>query len=157
MKIKIGQGIDIHNIKKTNSIQKMGGEQFNLGYKIEAHSDGDIILHAISSALSGALGENDIGYYFSDKDKKNKGLDSKNILNFFLEKMKEKNYKISNIDITIISNEIMINPIKEILIKSLKKLIGIDDISIKGTRFEKITQENKQIHCYAILMIFNNN
>ncbi|MEG1010108.1 MAG: 2-C-methyl-D-erythritol 2,4-cyclodiphosphate synthase, partial [Clostridia bacterium] len=73
----IGHSVDIHKLEyKVNTLQKLGGIEFLLNYEIVAHSDGDIILHSIAEAILGALGLEDLGHYFSDKDDNNKNLNS---------------------------------------------------------------------------------
>ena len=99
--IRIGNGLDIHKISKQKTKQKLGGVEFDLDYKVIAFSDGDIILHSISSAILGALSLRDLGSYYSDNDQKNKGIDSQIILSNVLKFMEEKLYEISNIDITL--------------------------------------------------------
>lgn len=152
--MKIGQGIDIHNIVESKELQKLAGVEFDLGYKILGHSDGDIILHAISSAISGALSLEDIGTYFSDKDEKNRNLDSLKILNFFIDKMNQENYLISNIDITIICENIIFKNIKHQIISHLKTILNTNNLSLKATRFEK---ESNQIQCNVLLLLEKNN
>ncbi|MEG2993645.1 MAG: 2-C-methyl-D-erythritol 2,4-cyclodiphosphate synthase, partial [Bacilli bacterium] len=100
----IGQSIDIHKLEyKVNTLQRLGGIEFILNYELIAHSDGDIILHSISEAILGALGLEDLGYYFSDKNQMNKNLNSLKILDFSLDQMRKRNMEINNVDLMIIS------------------------------------------------------
>ena len=132
----VGNGVDIHRIEKQNSkiIQQLGGIKLDLDYKVIAHSDGDIILHSISDAILGALALGDIGNYFKDTDAKNKGIDSKIILKKCLSLMHNSKYKISNIDITVISEHIIFANHKEAIVDKLKYLLNCSHVSFKATR-----------------------
>lgn len=154
MNFKIGQGIDIHNIKDKKCFQKLGGVEFALDYQIEAHSDGDIIIHSICSAICGALSLSDIGTYFSDNDKKNKNLDSIKMLDYFLKAMELENYEIGNIDVTIICEKIYFKNLKEKILVNLKKILQTNFISLKATRFEK---DIMQIQCNTVLFLKEKN
>lgn len=148
----IGNGIDIHRLEKQNNktIQKLGGVEFNLDYKVIAYSDGDIILHSISDAILGALALGDIGNYFKDTDVKNKEIDSKIILKKCLSLMHNNKYKISNIDITVISEHIIFVNHKEIIVNKLKEFLDCNHVSFKATRWE----ENKLfIQCNSSILL----
>lgn len=154
MSLKIGQGIDIHNLVLEKTKQKLGGVEFDLDYKIIAHSDGDIIIHALCSAISGALSLSDLGTYFSDKDKKNKDLDSLVMLDFFLTEMKKQSYEFSNIDITIVCEKIYFKNLSHEILNKLKKILNTNNISLKATRYEK---ESMQIQCNCVLLLIKKN
>lgn len=149
-KYKIGNAIDHHKISKMNSIIRLGGVSFESKYKIIAHSDGDIILHAISNAILNAIGVDDIGTYFDDRDQNNKNIDSLKILNFSLNEMNKYKFKINNISIILESDFIFLKPIKLDILQNLKNILNIDDISIHGTR----TEQNLEIvSVYATILI----
>ena len=118
----------------------LGGFKINCGFKIIAHSDGDVLLHSIADSILGASGLGDIGKYFSDQDDKNKNLDSSEIIRFCLEKLNELNLEIYNIDATIICEEPKINPHRDNILKSLSSLlkIPVNKIGLKATTSEKI-------------------
>ncbi len=151
---RIGFAKDIHVVKKTrkpNTIS-LGGYKFSSNHEIIAHSDGDVIIHAIVDALLSACNLEDIGYYFSNKDPKNKNIDSKEILKFSLEKLNELNLKPIQINLTIISNDFMISKIKQDIINELNTMIKDTEINIKGKSFEK---RNNTIECYCFLSLTN--
>jgi 2-C-methyl-D-erythritol 2,4-cyclodiphosphate synthase len=104
------------------------------------HSDADILLHAISDAILGALSLGDIGLYFPDSDSSLKGLDSKIIIKKVEGLMKEKQYEIVNIDSTIICEKPKILPYREKIASSLSEILAlpIDTISVKATTTEKM-------------------
>jgi len=109
-------------------------------YEIEAHSDGDVLLHSIADSILGAAALGDIGIFFSDKDPSNKGLDSKKIIDFCLEKINKMNLEIHNIDATIICESPKISPHRKKIIESLSKILKISksNIGLKATTSEKL-------------------
>lgn len=147
---KIGNSIDIHNLIKSSNSQKLGGISFALGYIIEAHSDGDIIFHAISEAILGALCLGDLGDFFSDKDVANKNMDSLNILTLAMNYLNKYGYKIQNLDLTIICENIVFNNKKVLIKENLIKILETDFINIKATRFEK---QSNQIQCNCAILL----
>jgi 2-C-methyl-D-erythritol 2,4-cyclodiphosphate synthase len=102
MKYRIGNGFDAHRFKPGTRLV-LGGVQIPYEYGMEAHSDGDVVLHALCDAILGALARGDIGKHFPDTDKEYAGIDSRILLRKVRELMLEDRFKISNIDITIIA------------------------------------------------------
>lgn len=152
--LRIGHGIDYHNlIYKKNNIQPLGGIKFLIDYSIQAHSDGDIIIHSISNAILGALGIGDIGEWFSDREDKNINLNSLEILEFALKKCSNLDYKIINIDLTIITDHIHMQDKKNQIKEFLEKFLNTS-VNVKATRFEN---DNKQIKCCAVCLLVKNN
>ncbi len=145
----IGHGIDYHNLIKKKSQITLGGYTFNSEYSIVAHSDGDVILHAISNAILGAIQRGDIGDYFSDKSKNNKNLNSCAIVDYCLYLI-EKEYEIINIDLTIICDKIMFDRYKADIRYSLINILNTKKINVKATRFES---NSKQIACNCVLLL----
>ncbi len=136
----VGIGYDIHKTRKTikNNLIKIGGIKIKSKIKVIAHSDGDVILHAITDSILGALSQRDIGTYFPN-NKRNLNRNSIDFLNYSLKKMTLKKMLINNIDIMIVSEEPKINPHFQIIISSLSKLLKTDkkNITIKATTNEK--------------------
>lgn len=149
--ILIGNSTDIHKIKEEkNSLQKLSGLIVSTDYKIIAHSDGDIILHSIIDAILGALGVGDIGEYFNDKNPNNKNIDSLLMLDKVIKIMHRCGFKINNVDITFISEHIMLTNYKFEMRMLLRKILNCNNVSLKATRWE----ENKlmvQSNCSIIL------
>ena len=135
-----GIGYDIHKTKKTikNNFVKLGGVKIKSKIKVISHSDGDVVLHAITDTILGALSQRDIGTYFPNT-KRNLNRNSIDFLNYALKKMTLRKMLINNIDIMIVSEEPKINPHFEIIISSLSKLLKTDknNITIKATTNEK--------------------
>ncbi len=150
----VGFAKDIHNLKssKKGNIILGGVKIDNTDFEIVAHSDGDLILHAIASSLLGAMGSHiTIGELFPDDSVKTKDMDSKEILNTVLEILKKEDFSINNIDITIVCQQIMLKEHLKDISSSLKKLLNINHIGIKCTRFED--PKNMQIECDVICLL----
>lgn len=156
MKMFIGFAKDIHNLQKN--IKKpliLGGKVINNSeYSICAHSDGDLILHAISSSILGAMSESiTLGDLFSDADEKNKDMDSSIIIQKVLKMMQNKQLQINNIDIIIVCEKIYLKNYLYDIKTSLMNILKISNIGIKCTRFEN--QNNDQIECDVIVSLIN--
>lgn len=138
--ILVGIGYDIHKTIKTTKkhLIKLGGVKIKSKIKVISHSDGDVILHAITDSLLGALSLRDIGNYFPN-NKKNFNRNSIDFLNYALTKMTSKKMTINNIDIMIVSEEPKINPHYEKIVNSISKLLKTNkkNITIKATTNEK--------------------
>ena len=139
MKIRTGFGYDVHQLKEGFDFW-VGGIKLNYHKGAVGHSDADVLIHAICDALLGAANLRDIGYHFSDKDPKYKGIDSKILLKNVVDLLKEEGYNIGNIDSTVVLEAPKLNP----LINEMKTVladimeIDINDISIKATTSEKM-------------------
>ena len=151
---RVGTGFDLHTYKPGKGFM-IGGYFLECEYAIEAHSDGDVLLHSIADSILGASALGDIGIFFSDKDIKNKGLDSKNIINFCIEKINEINLEIYNIDATIICEMPKISPHREQIINSLSSILNLpkSKIGLKATTAEKtgIIGKNKAIAVQSLV------
>jgi len=136
----VGIGYDIHKTIKTTKkhLIKLGGVKIKSKIKVISHSDGDVILHAITDSLLGALSLRDMGTYFPN-NKKNFNRNSIDFLNYALTKMTSKKMTINNIDIMIVSEEPKINPHYEKIVNSISKLLKTNkkNITIKATTNEK--------------------
>jgi 2-C-methyl-D-erythritol 2,4-cyclodiphosphate synthase len=156
MKIRIGQGVDVHRLDKDYKLF-IGGIEIESDLGAVGHSDADALIHAICDAMLGALCLRDIGFHFSDTDPQYKGIDSKILLKEVYLKIKEKGYQIGNIDSTVILEKPKLNP----HIPEMQKVIAtiletnIDNISIKATTHEKVDSfgERKAIKAYASCLL----
>lgn len=137
--IKIGQGIDVHAFCEGDFVT-LGGIQIPHTHGIKAHSDGDVILHALCDALLGALALGDIGQHFPDTDPTYKGVDSKQLLRHVDELIKAKGYTLSNADITVIAEAPKLAPHNHAMRACIADVlkVEIDCISIKATTNEKM-------------------
>ena len=139
MKLRIGTGVDVHDLQIGEELV-LGGVKIPSDIGITGHSDGDLILHALVDSILGALAIGDIGQFFPSDDDKWKNADSKIFLDFALKKMKSLGFSINNIDITVVVQNIRINPHAAIIRKSISKLCNIDlsQVSLKATTTDKL-------------------
>lgn len=151
---RTGTGFDVHRYQEGNGIT-LGGFKVPCEYSIIAHSDGDVLLHSIADSILGASSLGDIGIFFSDQDVNNKGLDSKKIIEFCLNKIESIGMEIYNIDSTIICEQPKINPFRDNILKSLSQILGIPEskIGLKATTAEKlgIIGKNKAISVQSLV------
>ena len=151
---RTGFGYDIHRIEKTKSENyiNLGAIKIKSKIKIISHSDGDVILHAITDSILGALSLRDIGTYFPN-NKRNYQRKSIDFLNYALKKISKENFLINNIDIMIVSEEPKVNPFYDQMIKKLCEILFIkkNQITIKATTNEKsgLIGEGKFIACWS--------
>lgn len=137
--IFIGHGFDVHKFK-DNTPMYLGGVKFDTTYGFEAHSDGDVMLHALMDSLLGACGAGDIGELFPDNDKEFKNISSKILLTKVVNFIKSIGYEIVNTDMTIIAQIPKITPYKNKMREEISSLLGLDIIrvNIKATTTEKL-------------------
>ena len=138
---RIGNGIDFHKLELNPGRPfLLGGYQIETELALIGHSDADILIHAISDSILGALALGDIGSYFPDTDQSFKNMDSKIILKSCLDIMKSHKYEIENIDSTIICEKPKISPFRAKIQESLSMVIEIpkESISVKATTSEKM-------------------
>jgi len=156
MKIKVGFGYDVHQLAKSEEFW-LGGIKIDHSKGCVAHSDGDVLIHAICDALLGAANMRDIGYHFPDNSDDFKGIDSKILLKKTVEIIAEKGYSIGNIDSTIALQKPKIKSLIPEMQKVLSLVMGIDidDLAIKATTTEKLgfvgTEDG--ISAYATVLI----
>lgn len=139
MKIRIGLGVDFHQLKEGHPFI-LGGIEVPHPKGAIGHSDADVLLHAITDALFGALSMGDIGTHFPDTDSKYKNIDSKILLKDCYQMIKSGGWKIVNIDSTICLQQPKIKDYIPQMRKVISELLEIDyeDISIKATTAEKM-------------------
>ena len=139
MNIKIGHGIDIHQLKKNIPL-KLAGIKIKSNLGIIGHSDGDAVIHAIVDSILGALAKGDIGTFFPSNKSEWANCDSLVFIEKALDLMKAAQYEILNIDINIILQTPRINSYIYIMRENLSKImnLNIDSISIKATTSDKL-------------------
>ena len=153
----IGNGWDIHKHSSSETMY-LGGVKFQED-GFEAYSDGDIVLHALCDALLGAVGKKDIGYYFPSEKPTKEGIRSTEMLKKILEIIEYDKLKVSNIDITIISQLILVSEKREALEESISKLLDIhvEKINIKGKTTDSLglIGDKKASACLVTILIDN--
>lgn len=156
MKVKVGFGFDVHQLKEGNDLW-LGGIKLEAVKGAVGHSDADVLIHAICDALLGAAGMRDIGYHFPDTSGEFKGIDSKILLARVVELLKKENYSIGNIDCSLVLEKPKINPHIETMKQTLAPILGVDitDIGIKATTNEKLGYVGREegVCAYAVALI----
>jgi 2-C-methyl-D-erythritol 2,4-cyclodiphosphate synthase len=156
MNIRIGQGIDFHRLEPGLDLW-LGGVMIPSELGCIAYSDGDVLLHAVCDALLGAAGLRDIGYHFPDSEPEFKKIDSKILLKRTYALIREKGYKVINIDCTVCLEKPKIASYTPEMRKVISAILGTtpDDISIKATTTEKLgfTGREEGIVALAVVLI----
>lgn len=137
--MRIGQGYDAHKFKESGKLV-LGGVEIPYEKGMEAHSDGDVVIHALCDALLGAMALGDIGKHFPDTDNSYKGIDSRILLKEVMNKVREGGMKLGNTDITVIAQAPKLAPyiqaMREILASDMST--ALNNVSIKATTTEKM-------------------
>lgn len=139
MDIRIGQGIDFHRLQAGLDLW-IGGILIPSEIGAVAHSDGDVLIHAICDAILGAAGLEDIGYHFPDTDPRFKDIDSKILLRNTMELIGLRGYSLKNIDSTVCLEKPRLSPHIDAIKESLSSVTGLDRsrIGVKATTTEKM-------------------
>ncbi len=154
--MRIGHGYDVHKFVENVPLI-IGGETIPYSHGLEAHSDGDVLIHAICDALLGAAGLWDIGHHFPDTDDSFKNIDSRILLKQVVHDLAERHWKVGNIDSTIIAQTPKMAPfipaMKSNLAHDLN--VNLDAINIKATTTEKLgfTGRKEGIAAHAVAII----
>lgn len=154
--LRVGFGFDVHQLKENHPFV-MGGVHLDHHSGAYGHSDADVLLHAICDALLGAANLRDIGFHFSNKDDRWKGISSLVLLQHVMVLLKEKNWEIGNIDAMVCLEAPKINPHIPEMKTNIARAAGIseDDISIKATTNEQMGFIGRQegLVAYAVCLI----
>lgn len=139
-KIKTGFGFDVHAFTQEKDFCILGGVKIPFDKGLKGHSDADVLLHALTDALLGAIGMGDIGTHFSDKDERWKGADSAMFLKYAADCIKEKGGIIENVDVTVICEAPKIGKHREQITENIAHILQIppEDINVKGTTTEHL-------------------
>ena len=137
--MRIGQGFDVHSFTDGDFV-RIGGVDIPHDYAIAAHSDGDVLLHAICDAMLGAVGLGDIGEHFPDTDSRWRGADSAHLTAEVNAKIKGSGWRIGNLDATIIAQRPKFSPHIPAMVNRVADILQIDSsqVSIKATTTERL-------------------
>lgn len=155
--MRIGHGYDVHRFGDGDHIT-LGGVHIPHRFGLVAHSDGDVVLHALSDALLGAAALGDIGKHFPDTDPQFKGADSRVLLRHVLAQVKGKGWKVGNVDATIVAQAPKMAPHIEAMRAAIAAdlEVGIDQVNVKATTTEKLgftgREEGIAVHAVALLL-----
>ena len=154
--LRIGHGYDVHRLK-TGRALILGGVTIPYDLGLDGHSDADVLTHAIMDALLGAAAAGDIGKLFPDNDEAFRGISSLELLRRVKLHLAEKNYKIVNVDATIIAQAPKLSPYRETMRENLAKVMEVDveQVSVKATTEEHLgfTGRGEGIAAHAVCLI----
>ena len=155
--MRIGHGYDVHRFGEGDFIT-LGGVRIPHKFGLVAHSDGDVLLHALSDALLGACALGDIGKHFPDTDPTFKGADSRALLRHVLGLVQAKGYVVGNVDATIVAQAPKMAPhidaMRNLIAADLE--VALDQVNVKATTTEKLgftgREEGIAVHAVALLV-----
>jgi len=154
--MRIGQGFDAHRFSDSGLLV-LGGVEIPFDKGMQAHSDGDVVIHALCDAILGALALGDIGQHFPDSSDEYKGIDSRILLQRVVELMQQQHYRINNLDITIVAQAPKLAPylpaMREILAQDLHT--EVNSVSLKATTTEQMgfTGRGEGIAAMAVVLL----
>ena len=155
---RIGYGYDTHRLVEGRKLI-LGGVEIPHKTGLLGHSDADVLLHAITDALLGAVNLRDIGFHFPDTDPRYKGADSTILLRDAYALVKEKGYRLGNMDCTLIAEKPKINPHIPAMQQVIAELLEaeMDQISIKATTHEKTdaTGREESMVAQAVVLLIS--
>jgi 2-C-methyl-D-erythritol 2,4-cyclodiphosphate synthase len=135
--MRIGSGFDVHAFG-TGDFLMLGGVRVPHSHGVRAHSDGDVVLHALCDALLGAAGLGDIGEHFRDGDPQWRGADSARFVTTVLAMVQAQRLKVVNADVTVLAQAPQVTPFRAAMRQRIAQLLGIAEacVNIKATTTE---------------------
>lgn len=153
---RVGHGFDAHRIESGGGMT-LGGVAIACEYRIIAHSDGDVLIHALCDALLGAIGGGDIGKLFPDTDAQFKGIDSRKLLAEVMRRVRAAGYAVVNADLTLIAQVPRVSPFTPLMKTALAVELGVDEtrVNIKATTNEGMGHIGRKegIAAHAVTLI----
>jgi len=154
--VRIGQGFDVHAFQEGGTLV-LGGVTVPHDRSLEAHSDGDVLLHALCDALLGAAGLGDIGRHFPPDDAAWKNIDSRVLLRQTCEQVAAKNYKVANADITVVAQAPKLAPYIDVMCQNISEdlQVGVAQVNVKATTTEYLgfTGRGEGIAAFAVVLL----
>jgi 2-C-methyl-D-erythritol 2,4-cyclodiphosphate synthase len=154
--MRIGQGFDVHAFCEGDHVI-LGGVSIPFGKGISAHSDGDVLLHALADALLGAVALGDIGHFFPDTSEEWAGADSRDLLRRVMQRVAEEGFKVANVDTTIIAQAPKMAPHIQAMRLNIAEDLNLpaNRVSVKATTSERLgfTGRGEGIACQAICLL----
>jgi 2-C-methyl-D-erythritol 2,4-cyclodiphosphate synthase len=154
--MRVGHGYDVHALGSGDHIV-MGGVEIKFGKGVIAHSDGDVLIHAMCDALLGGLGEGDIGRHFPDSDSRWRDADSREFLRAVVTMVCSKGLEIAHADATIVAQEPRMAPhipaMREVMSADMQ--IGLSQLNIKATTTEGLgfVGRGEGLEAYAVVVL----
>jgi len=154
--MRIGQGFDVHAFGEGDAVI-LGGVEIPHSHGLKAHSDGDVLLHALADALLGAVALGDIGHLFPDTSEEWAGADSRDLLRRVMARVLEEGFSVVNVDTTIIAHAPKMAPHVEAMRMNIAEDLGVpvNRVSVKATTTEKLgfTGRGEGIACQAVCLL----
>ena len=154
--MRIGHGYDVHRLVEGRKLI-LGGVDIPYEKGLLGHSDADVLLHAISDAILGAIGEGDIGRHFPDTDPRYKGADSLKLLAHVMKLAEEKGFMLGNVDATIVAQRPKLAPHIPLMRENIAGVLsaGIDRVNVKATTTEELgfAGRGEGIAAYAVALL----
>lgn len=154
--MRIGHGYDAHRFCE-DKIMRIGGVEIDSPLGLLAHSDGDVLLHALMDALLGAAGERDIGYQFPDNSGEFKNIDSRILLARTRDILRERNLTVEYADMTVVAQKPKLKPYIEPMRQEIARVLEIDvsRVNVKATTEEKMgfTGREEGIAAHAVCLL----
>lgn len=158
--MRIGQGVDVHRFGGGDKIV-MGGAVIPHCQGLVAHSDGDVLIHAVCDALLGAAAMGDIGHHFPDTDPAYRNADSRALLRLVMAKLKAKQFVVQNLDSTIIAQAPKMAPYISSMRENIAQdlAISVDCVNVKATTTERLgfTGREEGITALATVLVAQKN
>jgi 2-C-methyl-D-erythritol 2,4-cyclodiphosphate synthase len=156
MTVRIGQGIDVHAFGPGDAVV-LGGIRIPYTAGVVAHSDGDVVVHALCDALLGAAALGDIGQHFPDSDTQWRGADSRRFLRHVAGLIAAQGFRVVNVDLTVLAEAPRIGPHRDAIRANLAADLGLDIgcVGVKATTTERLgcLGRREGIACQAIALI----
>jgi 2-C-methyl-D-erythritol 2,4-cyclodiphosphate synthase len=132
--VRVGQGVDAHRLVAGRPL-RLGGVEVPFDRGLEGHSDGDVLLHAITSALLGALGAGDLGTHFPSSDPRWRDVASTALVEEVMERVRESGFALGNVDATVIAQVPRLAAFREAMVESVARCLDADParVSVKIT------------------------
>ncbi len=154
--MRIGHGFDVHAFGEGDHVM-LGGLRIAHGRGVIAHSDGDVVLHALCDALLGAASLGDIGQHFPPSDERWRGADSRQLLRHCVGLLRQRGWRLGNADITILAERPKVSPHATLMRERIACdcAVDIDAVSVKATTTEKLgfTGREEGIAAHAVVLI----
>jgi 2-C-methyl-D-erythritol 2,4-cyclodiphosphate synthase len=139
MSYRVGSGIDVHAFGPGDSVM-LGGLRVPCARGVVAHSDGDVLLHALCDALLGAGGLGDIGQHFPDSDPRWRGTDSSQFVSFAVQELAASGWRVVNADLTLLAEIPRIAEVRASISENVARLLGVEPVrvNLKATTTERL-------------------
>ena len=137
--MRVGSGFDVHAFGPGEHVM-LGGVRVPHTHGVLAHSDGDVLLHALTDALLGAAGLGDIGQHFRDTDPRWKGADSARFVQAALAMLRERDLRVGNADVTLIAERPKVGPYRDAIRARIAELLEVSEqaVNVKATTTERL-------------------